>query len=157
MPDFLRWSLWFILVAATAGCSGSNSTNQAPAAKQTDSPTAPGKQQPAAKQQEGQYELLGVRGSGAGRRMVSKSGTLLKDAPLEIEWELPKGAYEKLKEGMSLDDARKVLGLETLTFTPLRPDGQLQLVCKDGSVSVTLIFSGSPEVKLTSKSIKGFK
>jgi hypothetical protein len=159
----LRGLALLLTAAALVGCTSSNSSPK-PAdggAEKTDKQgpkdTPPDKKESPEQKAGGKYEVGGFKAGGTEGHAVSESGNQLKNEPIEIEWAVTKETFDKLKEGMSLEEVGKALGLMTLTYTPRGPASQFDLVCKQGGVAVTLIFAGSPEVKLTSKAATGFK
>lgn len=156
---FLHALAGLALIAA-AGCqpdrkaTGSNPPpDGSQPAPQPDRPKA----EPPEKKAGGRYEVSGMTGGATGGSAVSDSGNMLKNDPVEIEWAVGKEAFDKLREGMTLEEARKVLGLSALSFTPHGEASELRLVCKKGGVTVTVVFAGFPEAKLKSKSAEGFK
>jgi hypothetical protein len=74
---------------------------------------------------EGFYEISGSKRTATGGTFLSRSGLRQDNAPVDIDWPFTQADFEKLKEGMSLDEARKVLGLSTLRFNPSRSRGGL--------------------------------
>jgi hypothetical protein len=71
-----------------------------------------------------------------------------------ISWAVPIGDYDKLRAGMGLEEVRGILDLSALRFIPNGANCRFVLVCRHGETNVTLVFAGSPDVKLVSKAIK---
>lgn len=105
----------------------------------------------------GKYEVVGVRGGGAGGKMVSESGSRRTNDPVTIEWAVGASTYAALAEGMTLAEARAALGLAVLAFTPWGEASEFVLVCKQEPVTVTLTFAGSPDVRLVGKAAVGYE
>ena len=71
-----------------------------------------------------------------------------------ITWAVHTADYHRLIIGMSLEEVRAILDLSALRFIPNGASSRFVLVCRHGDISVTLVFAGSPDVKLVSRSIK---
>jgi hypothetical protein len=105
-------------------------------------------------QTKGAYEIKGKKRANFGASAVANNGFAQDDTPVEVDWPVTKDEFASLKEGMPLEAAGKVLGFESLRYTPASATSKFQLVCKQGAARVTLTFTG---VKLTDISAQGLK
>jgi len=149
------FGVYLLLAVPVAGCSKGGQKDEAKDEKVTIE--IKNGQIKGAEKVKGFYEVSGSKISGTSGSSVSESGIKQDNSPVEIEWPFTKAEFEKLKEGMTLEEGRKALGLSVLKFNPRGPESELRLVCKHGAARMTLVFSGMPELKLASKSAQGLK
>src|SRR5262249_49834890 len=156
-PRRLAASVLFVSLAV--GCHASSSTS---AEKQTGGEPIQfkihgGKLELSDKNTKGFYEVSGSRQTETSGSRVSSTGISTGETNVEIDWPLPLAEYDQLKEGMSLEEVRPILGLSSLKYSTASPESRLLLTCKQGSAKASLVFSGVPEARLTSKSQTGLK
>ena len=156
-PRGLAASVLFVSLAV--GCHASSTTS---AEKQTGGEPIQfkihdGKLELSDKNTKGYYEVSGSRQTEMSSNRVSMSGISTEETNVEIDWPLTLAEYEKLKEGMSLEEVRPILGLSSLKYRTAGHESRLLLTCKQGSAKASLVFSGVPEARLTSKSQTGLK
>jgi hypothetical protein len=75
-----------------------------------------------------------------------------KTPTVSINWSVPQADFAKIAEGMSPQEVAGILQIAAIHYIPNGPEDRFTLVCQEGNRSVTLVFGGTPDVKLVSKS-----
>lgn len=80
-----------------------------------------------------------------------------ENRPVHCEIAVSQAAFDRLRDGMTLAEAGKIVGLTYAHYKPAGAASELHLVLKKGTGKVTLIFAGTPEARLKSKAAEGLE
>jgi hypothetical protein len=156
-PRRLAASVLFVSLAVGCHAPSSTSAEKQTGGEPTQFKIHDGKLELSDQNTKGFYEVIGSRQSETSGNRVSMTGISTGEASVEIDWPLPLADYDQLKEGMSLEEVRPILGLASLKYSTAGPESRLLLTCKQGAAKASLTFSGVPEARLTRKSQTGLK
>lgn len=78
-----------------------------------------------------------------------------KKPTVSINWAVPDADLAQITEGMSVEEVAGILQMAAIHYIPHGPNDRFTLVCRQGNRTVMLVFGGTPNVKLLSKSAVG--
>ena len=67
-------------------------------------------------------QIVAATFTGTSGSSVSNSGGKQDNSPVEVEWPVTKGDFEKLQESMILEEVPKMLGPDSLRYNPRSKD-----------------------------------